>query len=149
MNTIPYIGATGIWSLMGLLLPLITIGAIALNLTNWKPTANGDVLTKGLTKFALVAVSAAWATIWLVGFNAHSAKVDAATDRTVAQFENAYGVTLDKDIARDIVEDKITDAPFKATAEGQTIYLTANWDDEGLHLNSVGNEVAVLLPNNL
>ena len=130
---------------MGLILPLALIASALLLTTVWK-TAEGPLNARMYVQTALVTAAVCWSIGWGSAVMNHDAEVDAAAADTAAMMQDTYGISVDEDDARAIVTDTLGDRTFKATAtgEGAVYLLSGSWEEDGFHLNTVGQEITVL-----
>lgn len=128
---------------MGLILPLALIASALLLTTVWK-TAEGPVSFRFFTQAALIAAAVCWTISWGVLVHDHNNEVADAAGFTSGMLLDTYGITVAEDDARAIITDTLGDQMFKGVAEDAVYLLSGSWEEDGFHLNTVGQEITVL-----
>lgn len=143
MDLIPYFERSAYLSLMGLILPLALIASALLLTTVWK-TPEGPLSARLFVQTALITAAMCWTLAWGVAVQDHEAGVDEAAADVSVMLGSTYGISVGEEDARAIVTDTLGDRTFKGSAEGALYLLTGSWEDDGFHLNTVGQEISVL-----
>lgn len=144
MDSIPHYEYSAYLSPMGLILPVALAAALLLLTTVWKP-ARETVNTRLFVQAAIWAAALCWVIVWGAAVQDHDQAVDKAAEETALIFQSGYGIRIDPEDARDIVTDTLGDRTFKGGTEDGSVYLlSGTWEDNGFHLNTVGQAVSVL-----
>lgn len=142
MDLIPYFERSAYLSLMGLVLPLALIASALLLTTVWK-TAEGPLNARLFVQTALITAAVCWTLAWGVAVQDHKAEVNDAAAAAAGMLQDTYGIVVEEDDARAIVTDSLGDRTFKGSAEGAVYLLSGSWEEDGFHLNTVGQEISV------